>query len=119
MLQPLALIDPTTGAASPLVVGGKGEGAPYAAMVQMAGFSPDGTTLLEVTRFTDPIHQVQARNLATDEVSALVPDGLESAGPPLYSTVPTWATNGTALITGGGALDQATLLTIEGGQNAQ
>ena len=39
MLKPLALIDPTTGAASPLVVEDKSENGPYAAMVQMAGFT--------------------------------------------------------------------------------
>ena len=30
--------------------------------------------------------------------------------------MPTWATNGTVLITGGGDLSRATLLTLDGGQ---
>jgi hypothetical protein len=111
----LALIDVTSGAATPLAV--EGDGSPIAA-IGMAAFSPDGSALLEVTAGTQPDHQVLVRDLATGAVTTLVADGLEAAGPPQYGMVPTWATNGTALITGGGDLSGATLLTLEGGLSA-
>ena len=110
--DPLALIDPSNGAATPLVVEETPE--PHVARVQLATLSPDGTALLEVTRLTDPDFQVTVRDLGTGEVTTLVPGGLEVAGPPEYGMMPTWATNGTALITGG-APEQATLLTLDGG----
>jgi hypothetical protein len=81
----------------------------------MATFSPDGTMLLEVTTRTSPDHQVLVRDLATGEVSTLIEEGLESAGPPQYGVMPTWAANGSVLITGGGDLSRATLLTLDGG----
>jgi Tol biopolymer transport system component len=111
----LALIDVTSGAATPLAV--EGDGSPIAA-IGMAAFSPDGSALLEVTAGTQPDHQVLVRDLATGAVTTLVADGLGAAGPPQYGMMPTWATNGTALITGGGDLSGATLLTLEGGLSA-
>jgi hypothetical protein len=58
---------------------------------------------------------VRIRDVATGAVTPLIPDGLPSAGPTEYGIMPTWATNGTVLITGGGDLSRATLLTLEGG----
>jgi hypothetical protein len=81
----------------------------------MATFGPDGRWLLEVTVRTDPDHQVRLRDLTTGVLSSLVADGLPMAGPPQHGMMPTWATNGTALVTGGGDLSGATLLTLDGG----
>jgi dipeptidyl aminopeptidase/acylaminoacyl peptidase len=108
----LAVIDLATGTATRLRV--EDDPSPVAA-VQMAAFSPDGTALLEITARTDPDHQVRVRDLATGVVTSLIDEGLETAGPPQYGIMPTWATNGTALITGGGDLSGATLLTLAGG----
>jgi hypothetical protein len=108
----LSLIDTTTGAATMLTVDDPG---PARAAVQVATFSPDGTALLELTIRTQPDHQVRVRDLATSAVTPLVPEGLETAGPVEYGIMPTWATNGTVLTTGGGDLSHATLLTLEGG----
>jgi hypothetical protein len=108
----LALIDAMTGIPTPLTVD---EPSPSVAAVQMATFSPHGTALLEVTIRTEPDHQVRIRDVATGAVTPLIPDGLPSAGPMEYGIMPTWATNGTVLITGGGDLSRATLLTLEGG----
>jgi Tol biopolymer transport system component len=80
--------------------------------ITLASFSPDGTALLEVTTRTNPDHQVRIHDLATGQVTILLADGLESAGPPQYGMMPTWASNGTVLITGGGDLSGATLLTL-------
>lgn len=108
----LALVDTTTGTVTPVTLGAA---ASRIAAVQMASFSPDGGSLLEVTVRTDPDHQVRVRDLATGAVWPLIADGLTMAGPPEYGMMPTWATNGTALVTGGGDLSGATLLTLEGG----
>jgi WD40 repeat protein len=108
----LALVDLTTGQAYPLVVD---DPASLVAGITMATFSPDGSALLEVTTNTSPNHQVRIRDLETDAVMPLLPDGIEAAGPPQFGMMPTWATNGTVLLTGGGDLSGATLLTLEGG----
>jgi WD40 repeat protein len=108
----LALVDLATGQADPLVVD---DPASPIAGITMATFSPDGSALLEVTANSSPNHQVRVRDLATDAVMPLLPDGIEAAGPPQYGMMPTWATNGTVLLTGGGDLSGATLLTLEGG----
>lgn len=111
-LDALAIVDTGTGEVTPLVL----EPAPSPiAAIQMATFAPDGRWLLEVTVRTDPDHQVRVRDLTTGVVSPLIADGLPMAGPPQHGMMPTWATNGTALITGGGDLSGATLLTLDGG----
>lgn len=108
----LALVDIDSGSVTPLRV--DGDGPPIGA-IQMAAFSPDGTTLLEVTSRTDRAHQVWVRDLATGSVASPLVDGLDAAGSPAAGMMPTWATNGTALVTDGGDLSGATLLTLEGG----
>jgi dipeptidyl aminopeptidase/acylaminoacyl peptidase len=108
----LALIDMTTGDATSLGI--DDADSPVAA-ITLATFSPDGSALLEVTTRTNPDHQVRIRDLASGTVMPLLPEGLESAGPPQYGMMPTWATNGTVLITGGGDLSGATLLTLTAG----
>lgn len=108
----LALVDTHTGTVTPLVI--EPSTSPIAA-IQMATFAPDGRSLLEVTVRTDPDHQVWVRDLASGVVTPLIADGLTMAGPPQYGMMPTWAANGTALVTGGGDLSGATLLTLEGG----
>jgi Tol biopolymer transport system component len=108
----LGLVDTATGPATLLTVG---DDASPVASIQMAAFSPDGSALLEVTARTVPDHQVRVRDLASGTITTLIADGLETAGPPQYGIMPTWATNGTVLITGGGDLSGATLLTLEGG----
>ncbi len=111
----LAIVDTGTGAVTPLAL--DPSPSPIAA-IQMATFAPDGRSLLEVTIRTDPDHQVRVRDLASGVVSPLVAPGLPTAGPPQHGMMPTWATNGTALVTGGGDLSGATLLTLEGGLGA-
>lgn len=108
----LALVDMASGSVTPLRA--DGDGSPIGG-IQMAAFSPDGTTLLEVTSRTEPDHQVWVRDLVTGSVTSLLADGLDAAGPPAAGMMPTWATNGTALVTGGDDLTGATLLTLEGG----
>jgi Tol biopolymer transport system component len=108
-----ALVDPITGASEAIEPPGKPERP--AEFVTLTGFSPDGSGLLEVIRNSDPDNQVFVRDLATNAVTPLVPDGLPAAGPITYGLTPTWAANGTAFITGGAALSRGTLLTIEGG----
>ena len=108
----LAIVDMTTGDATRLVV--EDADSPAAA-ITMATFSPDGSALLEVTARTYPDHQVSVRDLATGTLTPLLDEGLEAAGPPQHGMMPTWATNGTVLITGGGDLSGATLLTLDGG----
>jgi hypothetical protein len=106
------MVDMATGDATRLVVE---DADSLAAAITLATFSPDGSALLEVTARTYPDHQVCVRDLATGILTPLLDEGLEAAGPPQYGMMPTWATNGTVLITGGGDLSGATLLTLEGG----
>ena len=68
-----------------------------------------------MTLRTDPDHQVLLRDLTSGEETPLVADGLPVAGPTQVGTVPTWASDGTLLIPGGGALSEAMLLTLSGG----
>lgn len=114
-LDALAIVDTATGAVTPLVI--EPSASPIEA-IQMASFAPDGRWLLEVTIRTDPDHQVRVRDLASGVVSPLIADGLPMAGPPQHGMMPTWAANGTALVTGGGDLSGATLLTLDGGLGA-
>ena len=108
-----SLVDPRTGLETPLLLGDSG--ASSVGTVQLATMSPDGVWLLEVTANTDPDHQVLLRDLVSGQVTPLIADGLSAAGASQSGTVPTWATNGTLLIPGGGSLSEATLLSIEGG----
>jgi Tol biopolymer transport system component len=110
--QALALVDIASGTTTPLAIEAPGS---IAAAITLAAFSPDGSALLEVTSWTDPDHQVRIRELSTGIVTPLLVEGLGSAGPPQHGMMPTWATNGTVLITGGGDLSGATLLTLEAG----
>jgi hypothetical protein len=98
-----------SGAVTPIEVE---EPDPSIAGITLAAFSPDGSALLEVTTRTDPDHLVRVRDLATGQVTTLLGDGLEAPGPPQYGMMPTRATTGTVLITGGGDLSGATLLTL-------
>jgi Tol biopolymer transport system component len=107
--EALAVVDIESGAVTPIQVEDPDSSIEG---ITLAAFSPDGTVLLEVTTRTDPDHQVLLRDLATGQVTSLLGEGLESAGPPQYGMMPTWATNGTVLITGGGDLSGATLLTL-------
>jgi Tol biopolymer transport system component len=107
--EALAVVDIESGAITPIHLE---EPDSAVAAITLAAFSPDGSALLEVTTRTDPDHQVLLRDLATGQVTTLLAEGLESAGPPQYGMMPTWATNGTVLITGGGDLSGATLLTL-------
>ncbi len=107
--EALAVVDVGSGAVTPIQVEDPDSSIEG---ITLAAFSPDGTALLEVTTRTDPDHQVLIRDLATGQVTTLLGEGLESAGPPQYGMMPTWATNGTVLITGGGDLSGATLLTL-------
>ncbi len=108
----LSLIDAASGAASPLTPDA-GVLTARGARIEAATFSPDGAWLLELTRGTDPDHQVLLRNLEKGVVVPLVANGLDNAGLPQWGIAPTWSSDGTVLIPGGGALDEATLLAIE------
>jgi dipeptidyl aminopeptidase/acylaminoacyl peptidase len=113
MLPVYAVADTESGSVAPIVP--IAPGAPTSSFVGWAGFSPDGRSLLTVHRFSSPDHQVWVRAVGGAEEVVLVPDGLETAGPVDRGIALTWATNGTAFLTGGGRLDTGTLLTIEGG----
>lgn len=85
-------------------------------LVGWAGFSPDGSALMLLLRGSDPDLQAWIREdpLGASPVDEpLLPDGLAAAGPIDRGIAPTWATNGTLLLTGAGAFETATLLTIE------
>lgn len=93
-----------------------GERAASGASVAWAGFSPDGSALMELHRGTDGDLQLWARLDPLSDVpigEPLITEGLEMAGPVDRGIAPTWASNGTLLLTGGAAFDTATLLTIE------
>ena len=107
-----AVVDATTGAANPLVV--LDPDHPPFASVSSAAFSPDGQALLTTTIRTDPDLQVFVRAVDGDTEQALTPDGLPSLGPVAFGLLPTWATNGTVLLTGAGSLSHATLLLLGG-----
>jgi hypothetical protein len=108
LLRPAyALVDVATGAATPLLV--SGETQPPLAAVGWAGFSPDGSWLVETTRLE---HRVLLRNVDDGRELPLVPEGLPNAAPIEFGLAPTWASDGTILLTGGGAFETATLLTM-------
>lgn len=116
----LALVDPTTGGTEPHEAPVSREGTP--GMVMPATFSPDGSMLLLVTRMVTPDFQVHVRDLASGEVTAVLPNGL-----PLVPAVdvPTWSTSGTVFIRAGAgdregsgdvaALSRAALLEVQSG----
>ncbi|MBX3030726.1 MAG: PD40 domain-containing protein [Chloroflexi bacterium] len=103
----LALIDVGSGSVTSL-----GSDEPAPATVQMAALSPTDDRVLLVTRRTTPDHQVWLLDPASGSREPVVPDGLFEAGPPDWSIIPTWATDGRVLVPGGAALSEASLLTI-------
>ena len=102
-----AVVDPATGVATPLVV--SGETLPPLAAVSWAGFSPDGSSIVETTPLG---HRVLLRSVDDATETPLVPEGLPNAGPIEWGLPPTWASNGTILLTGAGAFETATLLAM-------
>ena len=102
-----ALVDPATGVATPLVV--SGETRPPLAAVSWAGFSPDGSSIVETTPLE---HRVLLRSVDDAAETPLVPEGLPNAGPIEWGLPPTWASNETILLTGAGAFETATLLAM-------
>lgn len=112
----LATVDLESGAAEWLTL--DDPNAPEHAWISMAAFSPDGTALLLVSRLTTPDYQVFVRDVATGQQASVVPEGLPGAVPVNWSVIPTWATNGTALIPDAARLSNAVLLEIEGGNVA-
>jgi Tol biopolymer transport system component len=106
-----ALVDVATGAAEPLLV--PDPNAPPSAYVSLAAISPDGSKVLILARLTDPDLQVWARDVDGGEPIRLG-EPLASGGPIGLGIIPTWATDGSVLITGDGELSTATLLRIEG-----
>ena len=93
--------------ATPLVVSGETR-APLAA-VSWAGFSPDGSSIVETTPLE---HRVLLRSVDDAAETPLVPEGLPNAGPIEWGLPPTWASNETILLTGAGAFETATLLAM-------
>lgn len=91
----LALVDASTGSAEPLL---SPVGDPARAIVLPAAFSPDGTSLLLVSRIVDPDFQLHVLDLDSGRVVPLVPSGLPLV--PALDT-PTWSTDGTILIRAG------------------
>jgi hypothetical protein len=86
--------------------------APEYAWVALVTFAPDGSKLLMVSRLTSPDYQVFIRDLGTGKQVTVLPEGLSGAAPVEWGVLPTWATNGTVLITDGARLSAATLLAI-------
>jgi hypothetical protein len=86
--------------------------APGEAMVYEATLSPDGAVLMTVERRVSPDHQVFVRPVGGGPATALVPAGLSSSGQPGIGIMPTWASNGTAWISGGPRFDSGTLLSL-------
>jgi hypothetical protein len=103
------LADATTGVLVPVELP---PGYPAGALVGDAVISPDGGWLLTVSRGTSPDLQVAVRPIDGGRETVLVPEGLVSEGPASLGMIPTWASNGTVLLPGGGDLSRATLLTI-------
>lgn len=91
----LALVDPRTGSAEPLL---PPVGDPAHAIVLPAAFSPDGSSLLLVSRMVDPDFQLHVLDLDSGRVGPLVPSGLPIV-PALDA--PTWSAAGTILIRAG------------------
>lgn len=90
--------------------------APLGSYVGWAGFSPDSQWLLVLDRRSaSPEFQVRIRSVDGTTDQLLVEDGIEMAGPVDRGIPMTWSANGTAFLTGAGALDTGYLLTIDGG----
>jgi WD40 repeat protein len=111
-----ALVDAVHGTPSPIEP--LDPSHPRGAYVGWAAISPDGRYLLTLDRTTDPDGQVWVREIGGDVEWPLVPEGIEWAGPIDRGIAPTWAPNGTVLLTGGGHFSEATLLTVAGGTDA-
>jgi hypothetical protein len=106
-----AVVDAATGAACPLLV--PDPKRPLGAYVALAALSPDGTKVLMVTRLTAPDRQVWVSDLDGGNPVRLG-EPLANAGAIAPGIIPTWATDGSVLISGGLALSEATLLRIVG-----
>jgi hypothetical protein len=87
-----ALVDAVTGSLELLE---SPAGDPASSIVMPAAFSPDGSTLLLVSRMVEPDFQLHLLDLDTGNAVALVPSGLPIV--PAFD-VPTWATDGEILI---------------------
>jgi len=111
-LPAFATADAASGVPEPLLP--VDPGAPKGTYVSWAGFSPDGRWVLTLDRLGPPT-RVRVRAVGASTDVELVPGGIEHAGPVDRGLPMTWSENGTALLTGSGRFDTATLLTIEGG----
>ncbi len=108
-----AVVDAETGAVEPLLV--PDPNAPEHAWVGLAALSPDGTKVLTVTRLTDPDKQVWVSDVDGGNAVQLG-EALSEAGWVALGLTPTWASDGSVLIPGGGAFSTATLLRIAGSE---
>jgi hypothetical protein len=112
-LSAWALADVATGEVEPLVAMGE---APAGAFVSLAGLSPDGRSVVLLQSEGRRENRVYVRPVDGDAATLLVPEAIEDAGPIDRLLPITWATNDTLFLTGGGAFEQGTVLTVTGGQ---
>jgi Tol biopolymer transport system component len=108
-----AIADAETGTLHPILV--PDPNAPEHSWVGLATLSPDGTKVLVVTRFTDTDRQVWVSDLDGSN-AMLLGEPLSESGWVALGLIPTWASDGSVLIPGGGAFSTATLLRIEGSE---
>jgi Tol biopolymer transport system component len=108
-----SVVDTSTGVSTPLLP--LDPATPPYAWVDWAGFSPDGGSVLTLTRGAQPTLDVRVRDIGASVEYQLVVDENSQAGWISNGIPLTWAPNGIALITGGGHFGTATALTIEAG----
>jgi Tol biopolymer transport system component len=108
-----AVVDAETGAVEPLLV--RDPNAPEMAWVGLAVLSPDGTKVLTLTRLTNPDKQVWVEDVDGGNAVQLG-EPLIEAGWVALGLIPTWASDGSVLIPGGGAFSTATVLRIAGSE---
>jgi hypothetical protein len=113
-----SLLERATGEATPIAARLPPDQPERGPLVGWTALSPDASALALVMRFTDPETTVWGRAVDASEESLddlLTPDGIGLAAPVAMGLPATWSDDGTLFLTGGGALSQATVLTIEGG----
>lgn len=108
-----ALVNAETGTAERILV--PDPNAPEHAWVGLAALSPDGMWVLTLDRLTDPDRQIWVTGIDGSDAAQLG-DALDEAGWIALGLLPTWASDGSVLIPGGGSFSTATLMRIAGSE---
>jgi hypothetical protein len=113
-----SVLERSTGEATPIAARLPADQPDPGPFLALAALSPDASALALLMRFTDPETTVWGRAVdapedALDEL--LTPEGIGMAAPIAPGIPATWSDDGRLFLTGGAALSEATVLTIEGG----